>query len=124
MKYLLIAILLLGAVSAQYFSQEEVKDSPMMTEDQPEDAYFWHHVRRFVFGDKANMEDMPEDAYFWHHVRRFVFGDKADMEESPESADIFFTAGALAAKFAGKHLLKHALKRGAKNWFSSWFRYA
>ena len=39
MKYLLIAILLLGAVSAQYFSQEEVKDSPMMTEDQPEDAY-------------------------------------------------------------------------------------
>merc|ERR1712083_430045 len=87
----------------------------MGMEDMPQDSYFWRHVARHFFGDKANMEDMPEDAYwhfvrshrwsrrfdetsetmedmpqdayFWHHVRRFVFGDKADMEDAPESAD-------------------------------------
>ena len=75
MKYLLIAILLLGACSAQYFSQEEVeasfendlKDLDALTKDMDFDE-------NFDFLEGAEDEEDP-----------FDFEDEDDEDYEPES---------------------------------------
>ena len=101
MKYLLIAILLLGACSAQYFSQEEVeasfendlKDLDALTKDMDFDENFDFLEGAEDEEDPFDFEDMDFDAEydpsfdFLEDGEAFdaELGDLEEVEDEPSS---------------------------------------